>query len=139
LETIREALCKPKVTIDRWVLRLGKSGTEAGKFAPWFLPSNTFEQDLEGFLVALRLTKLVEATKERMSIQKSNVRGIKKQQKTEQKEIAKMKAKVEKEEAKAKLKLERAAEKERIKAEAKKNREEAKLASLRSNTDIAGS
>jgi hypothetical protein len=129
-ETIKEALAKPGVVVDRWILRLGKSDEEAGKFCPWFLPSSTFKQDLESFLACLNLLKLHDAVKERMSEQKKGVREIKKQQRIEQKEIAKMKAKVEKAEAKAQLKLDRAAEKERIKAEAKKNREEMKNAKV---------
>ena len=130
METIKEALSKPGVVLDRWILRLGKSEEEAGRFEPWFLPSSTFKQDLESFLACLNLLKLHTAVKDRMSTQAKGVRAIKKQMNAEQKEIAKMKAKVEKAAAKAQLKLDRAVEKERIKADAKKAREEAKLAKL---------
>jgi hypothetical protein len=128
MHSIEEALSKPGVVVDRWILRLGKSDNEAGKFAPWFLPSDTFKQDLEGFLACLNLVKVHEAVKGRMSTQAKNVRAIRKQIAAEQKEIAKMKAKVDKAEAKAKLKIERTAEKERIKTEAKAAREAAKSA-----------
>ncbi len=109
---------------------MGKDAEEAGKFSPWYLPPETFDEDFKGFLACLELLKLVELVKERMSTQKKGVREIKKQQRIEQKEIAKMKAKVEKAAAKAQLKLDRAEEKERIKAEAKKNREEMKNAKV---------
>jgi hypothetical protein len=125
---IEDAINKPGVIVDRWVLRLGKDGEEAGKFAPWFLPSNTFEKDLESFLACLNLLKLHEAVKERMALQKKGVREIKKQQRVEQKALDKAEAKAKRAQEKAQLKLDRAAEKERIKADAKKAREEAKLA-----------
>ncbi len=131
---IEDAINKPGVIVDRWVLRLGKDGEEAGKFAPWFLPSNTFEKDLESFLACLNLLKLHEAVKERMALQKKGVREIKKQQRVEQKALDKAEAKAKRAQEKAQLKLDRAAEKERIKADAKKAREEAKSAKISTKT-----
>lgn len=110
-----------------FVLRLGKSEEEAGKFEPWRVPARDFPEAFQGFLLCLQLMDLLDAVKERMSTQKKGVREIKKQQRIERKEIAKMKAKVEKAAAKAQLKLDRAAEKERIKQDAKRAREQAKL------------
>ena len=127
MEDIKNALNKPGVVIDRWILRLGKAGDEAGKFQPWFLPSNTFEQDLESFLACLNLLKLHNSVKERMSTQAKGVREVKKQQKAVQKELNKATAKAQKETERAQKKLARTAEKERIKADAKRAREEAKL------------
>lgn len=126
--SLEEALVKTEGKMDRWLLRLGKSEEEAGKFEPFFLPHETFAEDFTAFLVCLNLTKLVESITDRMQAQKKGVREVKKKLKAEQKEIAKMKAKVEAAAVKAQKKLDRTAERERIKAEAKKNREEAKLA-----------
>ena len=130
MNNVKEAFNRPGIVVDRWVLRLGKNDAEAGRFEPWFLPNNTFEQDFAGFIACLNLLKLIDAVKERMSTQAKGVRAIKKQMNAEQKEIAKMKAKVEKAAAKAQLKLDRAVERARIKDEAKAAREEAKLAKL---------
>ena len=126
MNNIEEALGKPGIVVDRWILRLGKNAEEAGKFAPWFLPSSTFKQDLEGFLGCLSLVKLHEAVKERMSTQAKGVRAAKKLQREAQKALDKAETKAKRAQEKAQLELDRAAEKERIKADAKRAREEAK-------------
>ena len=114
-----------------FVLRLGKNAEEAGAFEPWRIPSTLFPKAFEGFLLCLKLVKLLEGLRAWVSTQKKGVREVKKKIAAENKEIAKMKAKVLKEAARAQKKLERAAERERIKADAKKTREEAKLAKQR--------
>jgi Skp family chaperone for outer membrane proteins len=134
MEPIREALNKPGVVVDRWVLRLGKNSEEAGRFQPWFLPSSTFEQDFSGFVACLNLLKIVDAVKERMSTQAKGVRAAKKLQREAQKALDKAEAKAKRAQEKAQLKLDRAAEKERIKADAKKAREEAKSAKISTKT-----
>jgi hypothetical protein len=110
-----------------FVLRLGKNGDEAGKFAPWRIPASLFPKAFEGFLNSLNLVRLLAEMKGWISTQAKGVRAIKKTQKAEQKEIAKMKAKVEREAEKAQKKLDRSDEKERIKTEAKANREALRL------------
>src|ERR1039458_10323910 len=112
---------------NSFVLRLGKNGDEAGKFAPWRIPASLFPKAFEGFLNSLNLVRLLAEMKGWISTQAKGVRAIKKTQKAEQKEIAKMKAKVEREAEKAQKKLDRADEKERIKTEAKANREALRL------------
>ena len=103
--------------IDRWLLRLGKNAEEAGKFEPWHVPPEDFQEDLDGFLACLALSKLVDSVTARMSAQKRGVREAKKAAKAESKAIAKAAAKLEKAEARAKKRLEKAEEKQRIKEE----------------------
>jgi hypothetical protein len=113
---------------SRWVLRLGKSEEEAGKFEPWFLSNDDFKTDLEGFLACLRLTRLVDSVEARMKAQKGTIRAVKKEQKATAKAIAKEQEKLQKAMDKAAAKLVKEAEKVRIKAEAKAERERLKLA-----------
>jgi len=115
---------------NRWLLRLGKNEEEAGKFETWRLPTETFAEDLSGFIACLRLTRITKAIAERMKTQKGTIRAIKKVQKEtlkalhkEQEKLAKALAKAEKkrekEEEKVKVKAEAKAERERLKAEKK--------------------
>ena len=55
---------------SRWILRLGKSEEEAGKFEPWFLSNADFVTDLDAFLACLTLTRLVDSVEERMKSRK---------------------------------------------------------------------
>jgi hypothetical protein len=134
---------------DRWVLRLGKNEDEAGKFEPWYMGPEDFQQDFNGFLACLNLVNLVEDVKFRMKDQKNKLGAIRKQIKETQKAAAKAEEKLQKarnkaakqavrqaekeaakkiaEEAKQKLREERAAEKAKIKEEARTARELSKL------------
>jgi hypothetical protein len=114
------------VVENRWVLRLGKSEEEAGKFEPWFLPASAFAEDFSGFLACLRLTRIVESISERMKKQKSSIRAVKKVQKETAKALAKEAEKLAKALDKAEKKRMREEEKQRIKAEAKVERERLK-------------
>ena len=109
---------------SRIILRLGK---EDGAFQPWFLPENTFTEDLSGFLTCLRLVRIMEAIEDRMKSQRNNIKTIKK----EQKEAAKAQEKLDKVEAKAEAKRLREEDKARIKAEAKATREQAKQSKIK--------
>lgn len=111
---------------DIWILRLGKSEEEAGKFEPWHLTPDEYEEDLQGFLACLTLTRLVDSVEERMKGQKSSIRAIRKEQKATAKAIAKEQEKLQKALDKAAAKLAKEAEKVRIKAEAKAERERLK-------------
>lgn len=113
---------------SRWVLRLGKSEEEAGKFEPWFLSNKDFVTDLDAFLACLRLTRLVDSVEERMKSQKSTIRAVKKEQRQTAKALQKEADKLQKALDKAAKKVEREAEKQKIKAEAKATREAAKAA-----------
>ena len=111
---------------SRWVLRLGKSEEEAGKFEPWFLSNKDFVTDLDAYLACLSLTRLVDTTNERMKGQKSSIRAVKKEQRETAKALAKEQAKLQKALDKAAAKIAKEAEKIRIKAEAKAERERLK-------------
>jgi hypothetical protein len=126
LNNTEEALNKKGVIIDRWILRLGKNYEEAGKFTPWFLPSNTLKEDYAAFLACLSLTRLVDSVEERMKGQKSSIRAVKKEQRETAKAFAKEQAKLQKALDKAAAKIAKEAEKVRIKAEAKAERERLK-------------
>jgi len=108
---------------NRWLLRLGKSDEEAGKFETWRLPAETFDEDLSGFIACLRLTRITKAISERMSQQKSGIRAVKKEQRETAKALAKEQAKLQKAMDKAAAKIAKEAEKVRVKAEAKAARE----------------
>ena len=111
---------------SRWVLRLGKSEEEAGKFEPWFLSNKDFVTDLDAYLACLSLTRLVDTTNERMKSQKSTIRAVKKEQRETAKALAREQEKLQKALDKAAAKLAKEAEKVRIKAEAKAERERLK-------------
>jgi hypothetical protein len=108
---------------DRWVLRLGKNEDEAGKFEPWYMGPEDFQQDLDGFLACLRLVELVDSVTDRMKNQKALIKGVKKEVRETQKAIEKAEEKLEKARAKAFKKTQREAEKELAnkKAEEDKN------------------
>jgi hypothetical protein len=111
---------------SRWVLRLGKSEEEAGRFEPWFLSNRDFVTDLDAFLACLRLTRLADSIEERMKNQKSTIRAVKKEQRESAKALKREQEKLQKALDKAAAKLEKEAEKVRIKAAAKAERERLK-------------
>ena len=111
---------------SRWVLRLGKSEEEAGKFEPWFLSNKDFVTDLDAFLACLNLTRLVDSVESRMKTQKGSIRAIRKEQKETAKMLAKEQEKLQKALDKAVAKKAKEEEKVRIKAEAKAERERLK-------------
>ena len=118
---------RPELNIlDTWILRLGKSDEEAGKFEPWHMTPDEYEEDFQGFLACLRLTRLVDSVEERMKGQKSSIRAVKKEQRETAKAFAKEQAKLQKALDKAAAKIAKEAEKVRIKAEAKAERERLK-------------
>jgi hypothetical protein len=106
---------------DRWVLRLGK---EDGKFDPWHLTPDEYEEDLAGYLACLRLYKLVESVDDRMNVRKASIRNAKKQAKLLAKEFAEATEKVQKAVTRAVKKL----EKEEAKAAEKAAKAAAKAA-----------
>jgi hypothetical protein len=114
------------VILDTWILRLGKSEEEAGKFEPWHMTPSEYEEDFQGFLACLTLTRLVDSVKERMKCQKNTIRAVKKEQRETAKAIKKEQDKLQKALDKAAAKIEKEAEKARIKAEAKAERERLK-------------
>jgi hypothetical protein len=111
---------------DIWILRLGKNEDEAGKFYPWHLTTDEYEEDFQGFLACLSLTRLVGSVEERMGHQKSTIRAVKKEQKETAKALAKEQEKLQKALDKVEAKRKREEEKVRIKAEAKAERERLK-------------
>jgi hypothetical protein len=126
--TLKEALKTSNGKINRYILRLGKSEEEAGKFEPWGALPDTFEEDFQGFLACLRLTRLADSIAERMKTQKGSIRAIRKEQRETAKALQKEKDKLQKALDKAAKKVEREAEKQKIKAEAKAARETLKAA-----------
>lgn len=114
--------------VDRWILRLGKSDEEAGKFEPWHMGPEDFEADFKGFLACLALTRVVDEVETRMKDQKKRIRAVRKEMKEAAKTIKKEQEKLEKALKKAEEKKKREEEKVRLKAEAKANREAAKAA-----------
>lgn len=116
---------------DIFLFRLGKSEEEAGKFESWHMTPDEYEEDFQGFLACLRLTRLVDSIEERMKSQKSTIRAVKKEQRESAKTLAKEQAKLQKAIDKAAVKVAKEAEKLRIKAEAKATRDAAKLAKLK--------
>ena len=113
---------------SRWVLRLGKTEEEAGRFEPWFLSNKDFVTDLDAFIACLTLTRLVDSVEGRMKSQKRTIHAVKKEQRETAKALKKEQEKLQKALDKAAKKVEREAEKARIKAEAKAAREAAKAA-----------
>jgi Protein of unknown function (DUF1778) len=114
------------VILDTWILRLGKSEEEAGKFYPWHMTPDEYEEDFQGFLACLSLTRLVDSVEERMKLQKGNIRAVKKQQRETAKALAKEQEKLQKALDKAAAKIAKEADKVRVKAEAKAERERLK-------------
>lgn len=69
---IKEAFALQKNNkIDRWVLRLDKT---SGKFEPWRLGPETFEEDLDAFLACLDLTRAIEVVEARMKVKKDFIK-----------------------------------------------------------------
>lgn len=58
---------------DRWVIRLGKDN---GEFEPWHIEADQFEEDLNGFLECLYLSRTVDSVQERMKLKKDFIKGI---------------------------------------------------------------
>ena len=112
---------------SRIILRLGK---EDGAFQPWFLPENTFAEDLSGFLTCLKLTRIMDSIEERMKSQRNNIKTIKKAQKETAKALATEQAKLAKALEKAAAKVVREEEKAKIKILAKEARDAAKQAKI---------
>jgi hypothetical protein len=120
---------RPELKIlDTWILRLGKSDEEAGKFEPWHMTPDEYEEDFKGFLACLSLTRLVDSVEERMKGQKSTIRAVKKEQRETAKALAKEQEKLQKALDKAAAKKLREEEKVRVKEAAKLKREETKAA-----------
>ena len=122
-QRIRDAIVKYGPITDRWVLRLGK---EDGEFDPWHTTADDFQEDLEGFLDALSLTRSVHLTEERMKGQKQAVKEAKKKAKAEAKEQEKAVKKLAAEAAKQERRRLKALEKEE-----KKNAKAKERAALR--------
>lgn len=112
--------------IDTWILRLGKNEEEAGKFEPWHMTPDEYEEDFRGFLACLSLTRLVDSVEDRMKSQKSTIRTVKKEQRETAKALKREQEKLQKAIDKAAAKVVREAEKVRIKAEAKVTRDKLK-------------
>ena len=112
--------------LDTWILRLGKSEEEAGKFEPWHMTPDEYEEDFKGYLACLSLTRLVDSVEERMKGQKSSIRAVKKEQRETAKALKKEQEKLQKALDKAAAKLLKDAEKVRIKEEVKAERERLK-------------
>jgi hypothetical protein len=112
--------------VDIWILRLGKSEEEAGKFEPWHMTPDEYDEDFQGFLACLNLTRLVDSVHERMKGQKDTIRKVRKVQRETAKALAKEQEKLQKVLEKAAKKVEREAEKLRIKEEARVERERLK-------------
>jgi hypothetical protein len=115
---------------DRWILRLGKSEEEAGKFEPWHLTAEDFAEDFAGYLACLTLSNLVDSVEERMKAAKGQVRAIRKVQKETAKALAKEQEKLAKALAKAEAKRLKEIEKHKIREEAKAAREVLKAAKI---------
>ena len=113
---------------DVFILRLGKSEEEAGKFEPWHATAEESEEDFQGFLACLTLTRVVDSVEARMGHQKSTIRAIKKEQRETAKALAKEQEKLQKALDKAAAKLAKEEEKKRIKEEAKVTRDALKAA-----------
>src|ERR1035437_304615 len=95
---------RPELKIeDIFLFRLGKSEEEAGKFEAWHMTPDEYEEDFQGFMACLNLTRLVDSVDERMKTQKGTIRAVKKQQKATAKAIAKEQEKLQKARQYAKL------------------------------------
>lgn len=120
MDKLEEALNTPGVVLDRWIIRLGKHD---GEFEPWHTTADDFQEDLEGFLDALSLTRSVRLTNERMKGQKNAIKAAKKVAK----ELAAEKEKAEKKAAKALERENKRVAKETAKMEERKAKAQAKL------------
>jgi hypothetical protein len=104
---------------DRWVLRLDK---ETGKLDTLYCPPETFEDDLNCFLAALSLYRLVKKTESARTQQRGEVRKIRSAIKKEAKAELKLKEKEAKAVARAEAKATKVAKMEAQKAEYKRLR-----------------
>lgn len=105
--------------IDRWILRLGK---EEGDFEYQYLPYETYEADLKGFMCCLNLVRIHESVEERISQTKKTKKAAKKAAKLALKEIEKEAERLKKALDKAEKKRLKEEEKARLKAEKKANK-----------------
>lgn len=87
---------------DRWIMRLGK---EDGKFECWYLPSETFEDDITAFLNVLATYRSMDKIEKRTATENREFTAFKRSVK-----------KAEKEAAEEQDKAQRAAEREQLKA-----------------------
>jgi hypothetical protein len=122
-QRLKEAFEKSGGKLDRWVLRLGKNEDEAGKFEAWHQGPEDFEQDFQGFLECLALTRTVTSVTNRMKEQKKLIRQYRKEAREAAKALAKEQEKLRKAMEKAEKKKQHEEEKVRLKAEAKVKRE----------------
>ena len=111
---------------DIWILRLGKSEEEAGKFEPWHMTADEYPEDFATFEACLKLTRLVNRVEERMKERKASIRVIKKEQRETAKALKREHEKLQRALDKAAAKLKKEAEKVRIKTAAKAERERLK-------------
>jgi hypothetical protein len=113
---------------ERWVLRLGN---EDGEFDPWRLTATDFQEDIEGFLDCLSLTRSVKLVKERMQGQKTAMRAIKKLAK----DTAKEQEKADKKAAKLAEREDKRLAKETAKIEGRMAKAQAKLDAKRASLE----
>jgi hypothetical protein len=99
-----EAVNRPGVTLDRWIIRLGK---EDGEFDPWYLPPETFDSDFGGFVMCLDLTRRVEQLKQRIADVKAGIRAAYREERRIAREAKDALLAKERAEAKAKKQEER--------------------------------
>jgi hypothetical protein len=104
---------------DRWIIRLGKAD---GEFDPWHTLPEDFQEDFEGFLDALSLSRSVKLTNERMKDQKHVRKEIRKKLKEAAKEAEMAQRKQARAELVAANREKKAQEKEQKKAAAKAER-----------------
>lgn len=90
---------------DRWVIRLGKEDAE---FDPWHAGEETIQEDIDGFLLALELTRSVASIKARIKAKEDDARAYRKAEKKAARDAAdaaekerKAQAKLEKQQAQA--------------------------------------
>ena len=107
---------------DRWVLRLGKNEDEAGKFEPWYMGPEDFQEDFDGFLACLNLVNLVDSVTSRMKSQKQVFKAVKKEIKETQKAAAKAEEKIMKARNKAAKRAIREEEKKQAKLAAEEEK-----------------
>jgi len=130
--TIEEAFAKYGPPTDRFIIRLGK---QDGEFEAWHCTKEDFQEDFEGFLDALSLTRSVRLTTERMKDQKAAKRTKKKEIKAAAKEVEKIESKKQKEAAKVARRAEKALEKEMLNTQKKAERAAVRAQAVPVNTD----
>lgn len=89
---------------DRWVIRLGK---DDGDFEPWHMESNCLDEDFDGFLECLKLTRTIASIKGRIKAKEQAKRAVKRSAK----QAAKLAKKEVANSEKARIKAEKASTK----------------------------